>query len=262
VAGSDDCATFTCCDRQPCYLLEARYVCSIWNIPEGFATLLTAGATLFAGVFVIVGAIIAWRSVQRQIRSAENIEAMRREHEIRAVESSLTAELLVYTTAVIQATSTWNLRAAQPNSFPSKWEVTDWPVFTDPLCYRANIGKIGIIREQWVSAALIGFYANLLELNDQSREAVAGRPTNYVTSQNIANRLQLMAANLAHALDGLNEDRKFNIQPDIKLPILNAPDGQAFMQLPEMPKNIQEVLFALAGEPLNPSASLTASRRS
>ena len=43
-------------------------LCSIWNIPEGFATLV-------AGVLVIVAAGIAWQGVQRQISSAQKIEA-------------------------------------------------------------------------------------------------------------------------------------------------------------------------------------------
>ncbi len=41
---------------------------SLWNIPEGFATLV-------AGIFAIVAAIIAWLAVQRQIRAAQAIEA-------------------------------------------------------------------------------------------------------------------------------------------------------------------------------------------
>jgi hypothetical protein len=55
---------------------------TIWHIPDGFATLLLALATLLAGSFVIIGAWIAWRSVQRQIRSLEQMEASRRANEM------------------------------------------------------------------------------------------------------------------------------------------------------------------------------------
>src|SRR6266705_5010902 len=90
----------------------------VWHSPEALATLLLAGATALAGSFVIIGAIIAWKSVQRQIHSAENIEKLRRDGEITAVEVGFKAELLVYSTAIIEAISKWNLRAAQPNQFP------------------------------------------------------------------------------------------------------------------------------------------------
>jgi hypothetical protein len=40
-------------------------LCSIWNIPPGFATLV-------AGIFVIIAAAIAWRATQQQIRTTHN----------------------------------------------------------------------------------------------------------------------------------------------------------------------------------------------
>ncbi|HMD66173.1 MAG TPA: hypothetical protein VKG22_05935, partial [Stellaceae bacterium] len=61
-------------------------LCRIWHIPDGFATLLLALATVIAGSFVIGGAIVAWQSVQRQIHSAENIEKARHDNEITALE--------------------------------------------------------------------------------------------------------------------------------------------------------------------------------
>src|SRR5437762_4593853 len=104
----------------------------------------------------------------------------------------------------------WNLRESEsPDSGP----ITGWPIFSDPLYYKTNIGKIGITRQGWVGGALIGFYGNLLELNDQAREALSGRLTVNVTSQSIAERLRVMASNLSHALDGLNDDRKIPVPP-------------------------------------------------
>jgi hypothetical protein len=105
---------------QPQASFVEMLLCRIWHMPDGFATLLVALTTLLTGSFVIGAAILAWRSVQRQIHSAENIEKARRDHEITAVETGFKAELLVYSRAVIEATSRWNLRASQPNSFPSE----------------------------------------------------------------------------------------------------------------------------------------------
>jgi hypothetical protein len=87
---------------------------------------------------------------------------------------------------------------------------------------------------------------NLLELNDQSREALAGRPTHDVTSQSIAARLQLMAANLSQALDGLNADRKFGIPSDFKVELLCDPNGKLLYESADLPENLQDLLLRLA----------------
>ena len=78
------------CHNAPSFL--AMVLCRIWHIPDGFATLVLACATVLAGSFVIVGAIVAWRSVQKQVASAENIEKARRDSEISAIEAGFTAE--------------------------------------------------------------------------------------------------------------------------------------------------------------------------
>jgi hypothetical protein len=80
----------------------------VWHIPEGFATFLIACATALAGSFAIIAVAIAWLSVQRQIRSAENIEKARHETEIATVEAGFTAELMIYSRGIIAATSVWN----------------------------------------------------------------------------------------------------------------------------------------------------------
>jgi hypothetical protein len=87
--------------------------------------LLLALATLLAGFFVVIGAIVAWRSVQRQIRSAERIERSRRNLEISTIEVGFTADLIVYSRSVIEATSIWNRRALQS---PKELVRTQWPV--------------------------------------------------------------------------------------------------------------------------------------
>jgi hypothetical protein len=100
----------------------------IWNIPDGIATLIS-------GLFVIFGAYIAWRGVQKQIKSSENIEKIRNENEISAIENGFTVDLLVYSSSIMQALSVWNDRALKlPNGSPD----SIIPLLIDPLFYREN----------------------------------------------------------------------------------------------------------------------------
>jgi hypothetical protein len=209
----------------------------IWNIPSGFATLL-------AGSFVIIGAFFAWRGIQHQIRSAEAIETARRTNEVRAIEAGFTAELIALSSSIVEATSIWNqVSLANPNQRPT----INWPILGSPLFYLANIGRIGLVRQTWVAGALIGFYANILELNDMSRETMAGRPTGNADNQTISARFHKMAANLSQALDGLNDDRKFGVPEEFDLDTLISPDGRPLSQNAQVPRNLQDLLLRLAG---------------
>jgi hypothetical protein len=232
----------------------------LWRMPEGFATFLGAVSTLIAGAFVIVGAAIAWISVRHQIQSAEKLEAARRTGETNALEEGFKAELLVFSRGVLNATSVWNQRAAQAPSGPVG---TQFPILIEPLYYHANIGKIGGLRHSWVAGAIIGFYGNLLELNTQSKEAMAGIPTVNATNQSVAARLQLMAANLSQALDGLNDDKKIGIQPEIRLDELFMPSGHRISESQSVPTSLQGVLLRAAGlqePPENHSSATTEPR--
>jgi hypothetical protein len=222
----------------------AKFAHHLWSIPEGFATLLGATSTLIGAVFVIIGAAIAWRSVQQQIQPAEGLDASRRIAETSALEEGFKAELLVFSPGVLQATSVWNQRASQN---PAALANRQFPVLIEPLYYNANIGKIGGLRHKWAAGALIGFYANLLELNTQSKEAMSGAPTVNATNQSVANRLRMMASNLSQALDGLNDDKKFGLQPEIRLDQLFMPDGRRASESQPVPASLQSVLLRLAG---------------
>jgi len=193
---------------------------------------------------VIVAAVLAWKSVQRQIQSAENIESARSIHELDTLKVGFTAELFVYSRGIIEAASTWNQRLRTAPNQPVR---TDWPVLQDPLFYRANLPKIGLVPHRWVALAIIGFYTNVLELDDPSRESLAGRPTVNITSERIAARLHIMASNLSQALDGLNDDRKFPIAPDIDLEQVFMPDGRPVSRAENLPGNLQDLLLRLAG---------------
>jgi len=204
----------------------------------------TALATLISGSFVLGAAIIAWRSVQQQIASQEGIEQARRKSEIDGVESGFTSELLVYSRGIIQAASIWNQRAIRE---PQAKVVTNWPIYIDPLYYRTNVVRIGLVREKWAVGAIIGFYSNVLELNEQAKEFMSGRPTVDVTNRSVAMRLRIMASNLAQAIDGLNSDRKFPIPQEIRLDEIFMPDGRAVSQSASTPQSLQDVLLRLAG---------------
>jgi hypothetical protein len=118
----------------------------------------------------------------------------------------MTAELLVFSDSIIRAASDWNRRARQnPNVMPDRW-----PTLPRPYVYESLVARIGLV-DGWVASALIGFYGNVLDLIELSSEAMQGRPTVGETTGTIARRLQVMASNLAAALDGLNPDRAFPI---------------------------------------------------
>jgi hypothetical protein len=216
----------------------------IWDIPGGFATLLGAFTTFIAGVCVLLGARLAWKSVQTQIHSSEKIEDARHQKEILAIVSGFTAEMLVYSRAIIQAASIWNQRAKEN---PDQLVRTNFPIFQDPLFYRASLIKIGLLPQPWVIAGIITFYINILELNDQSREALAGRPTVNATSESIAARLHIIAATLSQVLDGLNADKKFPIFAEIQINKLYMPDGCILSKAEFIPENLQDVLLRIAG---------------
>jgi len=201
-------------------------------------------ATVIGGSFVLGGAALALRSVQHQIASQERVETARRDAEIDGIERGFTSELLVYSRGIIQAASIWNQRARQEPDAPVR---TQWPVYIDPLFYRNSVSKVGLLRQPWVMGTIIGFYSNLLELNDQAREALSGRPTVNTTHASVAARLHIMASNLAQALDGLNNDRRFPIPPDLHLDRLFMPDGRTVSQSENPPQSLQDVLLRLAG---------------
>ena len=202
----------------------------------------TALATVIGGSFALGAALAAWKSIQAQIAAqgastqnqidaqkdtaqahikAQQVQEETRTREERViVEKSLTAELLVISTAIVQATSDWNERAHRnPHEVPRVL-----PKLIRPRIYDSVLTRIGVVSEGWAVAALITFYANLHELNEIADESAAARHTIGLTSEAIARRFQMMAANLAEALDGLNNGRKFNatIASGTKL---IAPDG-------------------------------------
>jgi hypothetical protein len=177
------------------------FTSKIWNIPDGFATLI-------AGSFVLVAAIIAWRSVrkqiaserenvQKQIATQREIESDRKRHDRQILETGLTAELHCYSASIIEATSCWNVRALKAPDAP----ISTSPQLLHPYVYKAVIARIGLLSEGWPANAVIGFYGNLLELNDMAMGPISGPRTIGENTGRVARRLQKMAINLAQALD-------------------------------------------------------------
>ena len=83
-------------------------LCSLWNIPEGLATLV-------AGTFAIVAAIIAWCAVQRQIRATQRIEATKVQLDLYNRRFQIFTSILDFYQALVQWKGTPDQRTVQLN---------------------------------------------------------------------------------------------------------------------------------------------------
>ena len=199
-------------------------------------------ASVIGGSFVLTAALVAWKSVQAQIGAQALLDKAKREDGLRAFKTALTAELLVFSTAIIRATSVWNRRAHEtPTAIP-----TDWPKLIQPRVYNALIAQIGLLEEGWPASAMITFYGNVLELNELADDFVRGRPTTGENVESMAQRFRMMAINLAEALDGLNADRRFPIM-EFDLATLFMPTGITVENVVPRPTSLQEQLLVLGG---------------
>ena len=224
---------------------ESMLACQgLW--PDWLCTMPESFATLVSGLIVLIAAIIAWLAVRREIAAQGKIEANRLIHERRVLETGLTAELLMFSNSVVEATSQWNVRALQSPRAP----VDAWPIFVAPHIYLAQLAKIGLLSEGWPAAATITFFGILIDLNELASEPISGPSTVGEDVGRVANRLQVMALNLAQALDGLNADRQFPISPTINLDRLRAPDGAAIGDDIPSPASLQALLIRLGSQPL------------
>jgi hypothetical protein len=139
------------------------------EIANAFGTII---ASIIGGAFIMGAAVLAWRSVQMQIGSQERADTRKQEQTSRTLKTALTAELLAFSSSLIDAASAWNLRAHQNASGVP----TIWPTFIKPRVYDALLPEIGRL-DGWVASAVISFYGNLLDLNELSAEAMNGRQT-------------------------------------------------------------------------------------
>lgn len=105
--------------------------------------------------------------------------------------------------------------------------------------------RIGLV-EGWAASAVIGFYGNVLDLNELSREAMRERPTVGANYGTIARRFQTMATYLADSLDGLNPNRAFPIVGH-DLTELVTPNGSTIAGSGPVPTSLQELLRVLGG---------------
>jgi len=132
----------------------------------------TVVASVIGGGFLVGAAVLAWRSVQMQIGAQEHANKQRQEHTSRTLKTALTAELLAFSSSLIDATSACNLRAHEN----AQGVPTVWPTLMKPRVYDALLPQIGLL-DGWVASAIISFYGSLLDLNELSAEAMNGRPT-------------------------------------------------------------------------------------
>ncbi len=224
--------TVSCASTAPYWIPGA-----LWCVPDGFATLLAGSGALVAGT-------LAWLGIRDQIGAQAKSEARRAEQEREELKSALTSELIVFSAALVIATSNWNAVAhSQPNA-----NIPAFPLFPDPLVYRATVKMLGKLGMSWPVLSIITFYGNLLDMNDMSREHSAGRPTLGQTPSVVARKLGIMCSNLAEAISGLNEEREYPISPELSWPTLVVPGGQQLQTQPlPHPRTLQGVLFRLAG---------------
>ena len=203
------------------------------EVARALAPIVTA---LTAGGFALASAWIAWKGIEQKIRQERDAS---RENFCLAV----TAELIAFSTIVVRATSEWNGRArATPNQVPR-----EWPTLNQPRVYEALIDRVGLV-DGWAASAVIGFYGNVLDLNELSTEAMNDRPTHGANYATIAERFQAMACHLADALDGLNADRRFPIARQ-DLPGLITPNGVTVANSTPTPTHLQDLLRVLGGRP-------------
>jgi hypothetical protein len=206
------------------------------EIAIALATVLGA---IITGCFVLAAAWLAWKSVQAGIDAQENADRKK-------FKLAVTAELLTFSTSIIKAASDWNARAHQ-NAAAIPASPAGWPVLTRPHVYETLVSLIGLI-EGWAASAVIGFYGNVLDLNELSKEAMQGRPTVGTNAGTIAGRFQTMAVYLADSLDGLNSDRAFPIIGH-DLTALVTPNAATVAATGQAPTSLQELLRVLGGQP-------------
>ncbi len=200
---------------------------------EPGATIL--GATI-TGCFVLAAAWLAWKSVQAGIDAQENADRQK-------FKLALTAELLVFSSPVIAAASVWNDLARDY----AAQTPTNWPTLNRPRVFEALVSLIGLV-EGPTAAALIGFYGNVLDLNELSQEAIQGRQSVGETVGKVAGRFQAMAQYLAASLDGLNQDRAFPIVGQ-DLTTLVTPSGVTVASAGQAPTSLQQLLRTIGGRP-------------
>lgn len=210
------------------------------NSGEIAAALGTVVAAVIGGAFVLAAALIAWRSVQAQIGAQQRAEKSKQQATLDNLRTALTAELLAFSSTIVQATSSWNSRARK-NSGEAP---TAWPTLMRPRVYEALLPEIGLL-DGFVASAVISFYASVLDLNELSTESLQGRTSAGENTGSIAIRFQTMANYLADALDGLNSDRQFSVMiRDIHR--LVQPDGSPIGTFTP-PKSLQELLRKIGG---------------
>jgi hypothetical protein len=91
------------------------FLCSLWHIPEGFATLV-------AGLFLIIAAGVAWWSVQQQIHTTREIEASKLRLDLYNRRYQIFDSIFDFYNALIGWTGTPEQREAQKRFFRASQE--------------------------------------------------------------------------------------------------------------------------------------------
>lgn len=213
----------------------------------------SGSAALVSGFLALAAGVLAWFAVQRQIKASDRLErdrldaqrkleAERIEHERTVIERAFLAELLNLSSSVLMATALWNHRGVTyPNQRPDAL-----PLFAEPRVYINLMDRLGLVREDWVAGAIVGFYGNLLQVNSTDGKSKT-------TCGDLAFQMRKISSNLAQALDGLNRDRPLRIPEEVRFNDLVLGDGKTTVdKVSPKPESLQALLQLMAMHPYLP----------
>jgi hypothetical protein len=209
----------------------------MFDIPIGWAT-------LSAGLCAIGAGWLGFRAINRQIAAQRTSEKRRREESRLALEAALIAELKCYTTSIAEKTSEMNCQA----HLDPKRRIRAGPL-ASPVVFTALVRKIGLISDRRLVYALVAFYGNVQQINEIASEG----DDSIETCESVAERLRMMAGNLAQALNRLSSREQLPIPEFLAVEPLYGKDGRPLDLDNPTTLTIQQLLLRLAG--LRPDAT-------
>lgn len=162
---------------------------SIWNVPEGFATLV-------AGVLVIVAALIAWFGVQRQIRAAQKVEATKLRLDLYNRRFQIFVSIFDFYEALLGWTNTAEQRAARTKFFRAYQELG--------FLFSTEFGIQDVMKKLLDnSGTVIGFKEHGQSYREQDRELYLKQfnETNQILTTGFDGRLTKLRAAMAEYLN-------------------------------------------------------------
>lgn len=207
----------------------------LWNIKDGFATLIASLVAFLAAVF-------AWKSVQDQIKLQTTLEAERLAHEKAAVRLAFFSEMYAYVTPLVIVLSNLNKRLNTYGPFLENQYV----FFGEPHVFMALRDKIGLIDTDITCTSIVSFYANLFQSNEIKEQILVHKAP--LQFQIVVDTVRLMAIHLADALERLEPEKGKMVPKSIDITSLFFADGTCFMEAMPQPKTLGDILRKLSGK--------------